>query len=80
MGNTSGVLLGAAQVELGDSLMAEIDVPEAICGGGPEGYRVPPEGLGDPEGLPLEVDLPTGLDTADEVAGSLFNLREHLGE
>ena len=80
MGNTSGAPLASAQIELGDLLVAEVDIPQSICGGGPQGHGVPPEGLGEAEGLSLEVDLPAGLDPTDEVGGSVLDLWENLGK
>ena len=76
----SRLLLGPSDVDLGDSLVAEVDIPDSIFGGGTKRHRLTSERLPNPEDPILEVDLPACLDAAYGVARTVLDRWERLGE
>src|SRR5882724_939894 len=66
-------------IDIGDMVMAEEDLPQAVGGSGPEGHGVTVQGLAKVEELALERDFSLALHPA-HLAGWILDRRQALRE
>ena len=76
MVDTLMMILGSPQVELGDLVGHEEDLPDAIPRGWSQGEGIAAEGLGQTPCLAHEVDAAAVLDLSHAIAGGVFDGRE----
>ena len=66
----------SAQIELRDAMLTEPDVQHPIRLGGVQPHRIPGEGLRDPQGALLEIELPALVDLAHRHPARVRDRRE----